>query len=177
MNWSNSWTPKTDLDYMPSNQPTPSTQNPYDALDQDSLLMEHKKLQDNLTELKAKELELRKYIVNRAFPNKTEGTNTIELGSGYELKAVVKYNYKLADNELVEKTLDLISQEGNEGRFIADRLISWTPNFLKTEYTKLQEEAAGGSEQAKKILKLTEIMLTITDAAPTLTIKAPKNEK
>lgn len=183
MNWNNSWDQakaqhqaNVPLE-VASTPPSSQSSNPYDALDQDALLMTHKQMQDDLSALKAKELELRKYIANRAFPTKEEGTNTLELGNGYELKAVVKYNYKLADNEIVEKTLEEIAKIGNEGPFIADRLVSWTPNFLKTEYTKLQEDAAGGNENAKKILKLTEIMLEITDAAPTLTIKAPKGGK
>ena len=167
MNWSSSYD---------NHEPALLSQNPYDALDQDALLMLHKQMQDDLTTLKAKELELRKYIVSRAFPKADEGTNTLSLGNGYELKAVVKYNYKLADNDIVEKTLQLIAESSNEGPFIADRLVSWTPNFLKTEYTKLQEDAERGSESAKKILKLTEIMLEITDAAPTLTIKTPKSK-
>lgn len=173
MNWSNTWGGPAGGS-MPA-QADPNT-NPHDALNQDALLMLHKQMQDDLSSLKAKELELRKYIVNRAFPKKEEGTNTLELGNGYELKAVVKYNYKLADNDIVEKTLQLIAESSNEGPFIADRLVSWTPNFLKTEYTKLQEDAERGSESAKKILKLTEIMLEITDAAPTLTIKEPKSK-
>ncbi len=178
MNWQSSW----DAPKSISNNPiidiplvaTSAIQTPYDALDQDALLILHKQMQDDLVVLKEKELELRKYIVNRAFPQKEEGTNTLELGNGYELKAVVKYNYKLADNDTVEKTLQEIAAIGNEGSFIADRLVSWTPNFLKTEYTKLQEDAGTGDETAKKILKLTEKMLTINDAAPTLTIKEPK---
>lgn len=176
MNWSNSWGDKP-VSQTVEAQALPSNANPLDALDQDQLLMKHQKMQADLAALKAEELELRKYIVNRAFPQKQEGTNTLELGAGYELKAVVKFNYRLADNDIVEKTLQLIAEVGNEGPFIADRLVSWTPNFLKTEYTKLQEDAAAGNENAKRILKLTEVMLEITDAAPTLTIKAPKGDK
>lgn len=174
MNWSSSYDRPLVENNIKDAKPADPNVNPYDALDQDALLMLHKQMQDDLSSLKAKELELRKYIVNRAFPSKSEGTNTLELGNGYELKAVVKYNYKLADNDIVEKTLQLIAESSNEGPFIADRLVSWHPNFLKTEYVKLQEDAERGSESAKKILKLTEIMLTIDDAAPTLTIKAPK---
>ena len=171
MNWSQNW-------QQPQQQvQAPSSSNPYDAMNEDQLLMEHKKLQDDLTSLKEKEMELRKYIVNRAFPKKEEGTNTKELGNGYELKAVVKFNYKLADNDVVEKTLAEIAAVGNEGAFIADRLVGWTPTFYKTEYNKLQQDAEGGNETARKILKLTERMLTITDAAPTLTIKEPKVKK
>jgi hypothetical protein len=174
MNWSSSYDKSVQVD-APICKSEPS--NPLDALSQDQLLMKHQKMQADLAALKAEEMELRKYIVNRAFPSKSEGTNTLELGNGYELKAVVKYNYRLADNEIVEKTLQEIAQVGNEGPFIADRLVSWTPNFLKTEYTKLQEDAASGNENAKRILKLTEIMLEITDAAPTLTVKEPKVKK
>ena len=170
MNWSNEWAKAEAV------QPT-APSNPYDAMSEDQLLMAHKKLQEDLSALKEKEMELRKYIVSRTFPNRTEGTNTKELGNGYELKAVVKYNYKLSDNDIVEKTLVEIASIGNEGPFIADRLIGWTPNFYKTEYNKLIDDAAAGNENAKKILKLCENMLIITDAAPTLTIKEPKVKK
>jgi|SRR5690606_10963881 len=174
MNWSHNWQqPVTPVTVAASTSPL----NPYDAMNEDQLLMEHKKLQDELSTLKEREMELRKYIVSRAFPQKTEGTNTKELGNGYELKAVVKYNYKLSDNDVVEKTLEEICKVSNEGPFIADRLVGWTPNFYKTEYNKLQDDAAAGSETAKSILKLVEKMLTITDAAPTLTIKEPKVKK
>jgi hypothetical protein len=178
MNWSSSYDKPADAtNSIPKDVAPPEVAMTWDDMDQDALLMTHKQMQDDLSSLKAKELELRKYIVNRAFPQKEEGTNTLELGNGYELKAVVRYNYKLADNDIVEKTLQLIAEVGNEGPFIADRLVSWTPNFLKTEYTKLQEDAAAGNENAKRILKLIEVMLEITDAAPTLTIKAPKGDK
>jgi hypothetical protein len=170
MSWSNEWAKSEAV------QPT-APSNPYDAMSEDQLLMAHKKLQEDLSALKEKEMELRKYIVSRAFPNRNEGTNTKELGNGYELKAVVKFNYKLSDNDVVEKTLAEIAAVGNEGAFIADRLVCWTPNFYKTEYNKLQDDAAAGSETAKTILKLVDKMLTITDAAPTLTIKEPKAKK
>lgn len=193
MNWSDSWqkSPVIDDKYKEkgfegtwANSPTPSIQvetspsaNPWDSMNEDQLLMEHRKLQNDLATLKAKELDLRKYIVNRAFPQKEEGTNTKELGNGYELKAVIKYNYKLADNDTVDKTLQEIAATGNQGSFIADRLVSWKPSFLLTEYRNLQEEADKGSDEAKKILKICDKMLTIEDAAPTLSIKEPKVKK
>lgn len=150
--------------------------NPWDLLDQDKLLVLWQQKKDAIETAKSAEMELRKYIVNRAFPQKHEGTNTLELGGGYELKANVKFNYRLADNVLVEATLNEIEKVGNEGQFIADRLVSWTPNFLLTEYRALQEQAEKGSQQAKDILKLVEKMLTITDAAPELKIKEPKKK-
>lgn len=190
--WSKSWdAPKSDGAWKSGPQtisnnsvmaepliaPSAVPSNPWDALNQDDLLMLHKAKQDTLAALKVEELELRKYIVNRAFPNKTEGMNTVELGQGYELKATVKYNYRLADNDTVESGLDKIAKLGNEGPFIADRLIGWTPNFYVSEYREIQKAADAGNPNAKEMLKVVEGFLTITDAAPTLVIKEPKIKK
>jgi hypothetical protein len=156
--------------------PTIDTSNHWDKLSQDELLTMHLKLKQQVEKAKADEMELRKYIVNRAFPEKHEGTNTLELGNGYELKAGIKFNYQLADNDIVERTLDAIAKVGNTGPFIADRLVSWKPSFLLTEYRNLTD-AAPHSAEAQEILALVGNMLTITDAAPTLEIKEPKAKK
>lgn len=171
-NWVNSPTP-TPAPVIPNPKPS----NPWDALNQDQLLMLHLEKQTTLATLKAEELELRKYIVDRAFPQKTEGMNTQDLGNGYKLKAAVKYNYKLADNDTVEKVLDKIASIGNEGKFISERLVSWTPNFLITEYRALQEEKEKQNPTAIAILKEIETMLEITEAAPTLKVEEPKAKK
>jgi hypothetical protein len=139
--------------------------------------MEHQKLKDDIDKLKEREMELRKYIVDRCFPNKQEGTNTLALGAGYELKSQIKYNYKLAENKIVETCLDKISAIGNQGSFVADRLVSWSPSFLLTEYRNLQEQAKEGDKSAIEILKICSEMLTIDEAAPTLNIKEPKKAK
>ncbi len=161
MNWSANWAQPTDR---------------RDAMSQDELLVMHESLKNRLTALKDEELELRKYIVNRAFPEKVEGVNNLPLGNGYTLKAKIAYNYNLADNDTVERTLDKIAKVGNQGQFIVDRLISWTPHFLLTEYRALTE-AAPHSQDAQEILSLIGEMLTVTEAAPTLDIKAPKVKK
>jgi len=151
--------------------------NPWDKLSQDELLIKHQDFKRALDQAKEAEIELRKYIVKRAFPDAKEGTNTLDLGKGYTLKAVQKFNYKLENNEKVEVGLDRITKIGNQGKFIADRLVSWTPNFLLTEYRALQEQAESGLEDAKAILKEVNTFLIITNAAPTLEIKEPKIKK
>lgn len=172
MNWQNSWN-----DTKPTN-PEPSAFPEWDSKDRDAVLLEWQRLKDQLAKLKEIELEFRKYVVKRNFPNPDEGTNSLELGNGYTLKAGIKFNYKLADNDTVEKGLEDIAKIGNQGAFIADRLISWTPNFLLTEYRQLQEEADKGSADAKAILNIIATFLTIDDkAAPTLEIKEPKGKK
>ncbi len=144
--------------------------DPRDSMTRDEVLFAWQRSQHDLKIAKENEMEWRKYVVKRAFPEAKEGTNTTELGNGYALKAVVKYNYKLLPNEVVEHCLERISKIGNQGSFIADRLVSWTPNFLLQEYRALQE---GGNQE---ILKIVNEMLIITEAAPTLEIKEPRKK-
>lgn len=158
----------------PSN-PTPS--NPWDAMNEDQLLLEWQKKKMFIETAKAEELELRKYIVKREFPKANEGTNNKELGAGFILKAKVKYNYNLASNDTVEATLEKLSNMGTAGSAIADRLVSWKPNFLLTEYRQLQEDKEKGSQFAQTALNIIGDMLTITEAAPELEIKEPKVKK
>jgi len=162
---------------QPAQPVNPQPSNPWDAMNEDALLLLWNGKKAAIETAKAEEMELRKYIVGREFPKKQEGTQRKELGNGYELKAVVKYNYNLADNDTVEKCLDHISALGNEGPFIADRLVSWKPNFLKSEYNDLLERKSKGDERAIKILSIIDQMLTITEGAPTLDIVEPKGKK
>lgn len=147
------------------------------SIDRDGVLLLWQKSKEWLDKYKSLEMDLRKIAVKLTVTEPKEGMNTVELGNGYQAKAQIKYNYKLGANDVVETCLNEIASIGNEGAFIADRLVSWTPNFLLTEYRSLQEEATKGNETAQKILKVTEKMLTITEAAPTLEIKQPKEKK
>lgn len=178
MNWSNDWShPTNNPAIQQANVSAAIPTNPFDALNQDELLFKHQKMKEDLEVLKAHEMELRKYIVSRVFPKPNEGMNTLELGAGYELKATVKYHYNLdASNDKIEAALDRIAKIGNRGPIVAERLISWTPAFLLTEYRLLQEEKDTSAE-AKAILQIVNEILVITDAAPTLAIKEPKKGK
>jgi hypothetical protein len=74
--------------------------------------------------------------------------------------------------------LERIENLGNQGKFIAERLVSWHPSFLVTEYRQLQEDAEKeGSNFAKDALKIINEFLVITDAAPSLEIREPKKGK
>lgn len=140
----------------------------WDKRSQNECLMEWDRLKKLVSETKDIELEFRKYIVSRAFPQREEGTNTVELGNGYELKVQVKYNYKLdPDNAKIDAALDRMAKLGNEGSFVADRLVNWSASLSLTEYRTLEP-------QYKKII---DEVLTITEAAPTLVIKEPKAKK
>lgn len=158
----------------PSN-PTPT--NPLDTKSEDELLMLWDAKKKAIEVAKEEEMDLRKYIVSRAFPAKQEGMNTKELGQGYQLKAGIKYNYNLADNDKVEDCLNRIAKIDNTGAFIADRLVSWKPSFLLSEYRGLVEDKEKGSKSAEAILNIVNEMLEIKEAAPSLEIKAPKVKK
>lgn len=143
----------------------------------DGILMLWERVKKKLTEIKDDEMSIRKTAVKVYIPKPVEGMNTVELGEGYKLKAAIKYNYVLADNTLVEEALDKIALIGNEGPFIAARLVTWTPNFLLTEYRIIQERVEDGDATAKQIYDLINSVLTIKEAAPTLTIIEPKVKK
>lgn len=168
MNWSNNWS--TPVEASVSQQ-----FNPWDNMTRDELLTRWQQLKDAVEAAKTAEMKMRKYIVQRAFPERKEGTNKVELGNGYELKAGIKFNYNLDKNlDNVEAALDAIEKMGNEGAFIAERLINWSASLSLTEYRKLQADDA--TEIQKSIKKQIDKVLTITDAAPTLEIKEPKNK-
>lgn len=151
--------------------------NPWDSMNEDALLLLWQQKKDAIEKAKADEMDLRKYIVGREFPKAQEGMNNKDLGNGYTLKAAIKYNYNLADNDTVEDCLNKIAKIGNEGTFIAERLVSWKPSFLLTEYRALQEAKEKGEKFASDVLDIVNIMLTITEGAPTLEIKEPKKGK
>src|SRR5258707_7434082 len=169
MNWPNPANINTVWGYEPA--------NPWDKLNEDDLLMLWADKKKAIETAKEEEMDLRKYIVKREFPKPTEGMNSKELGGGYQLKAAIKYNYNLADNDTVEDCLNRIAKLGNEGTFIAERLVSWKPSFLLTEYRQLVEDKEKGEKRAENILNIINNMLTITEAAPTLEIREPKKKK
>lgn len=151
------------------------TKTIWDGPTQDQLLVQHQAIKDQIEVLKTQEMSLRKYIVNRAFPEKKEGINKLDLGNGYELKADVHYNYNIDKpaNE-VWQSLERIKKIGNYGAIISDKLVSWKANFLLKEYRALIK-AKDESQEAQAILKEISTFLTIKEAAPELDIKAPKN--
>lgn len=162
---------------MPDEWTNPTPADPRDLLDRDTVLLSWQQAKDVLEAAKTTEMDWRKYVVSRAFPSAHEGTNTLSLGSGYELKGVIKYSYKLdKDNAKVWAVQNKIATLGNRGAFLADKFFSWKVDFLTTEYKKLLEEKDESTE-AKAILDCINEVLTIEDAAPELKIKEPKGNK
>lgn len=145
----------------------------FDHMTRDQILLEWDRRKKALDAAKEGELAIRKAIAAREFPNPKKGTNNLELGNGYTLKLVHKVNYNLApDNAKVEEVQEAIEKVGNEGKFLADRLITWKPTLSVSEYGKLDLE----DPTHRKIKELVDSVVTMTDATPSLEIKEPKSK-
>lgn len=143
-------------------------------MSKDALLMLQQKYTGELARLKLVESLLRAEVVNRYFGSDIkEGMNNYDLGRGYTLKVTHGFNYNLSESEkpknggVVKATslaLARIKTLGNEGAFIAERLVKWTPELSITEYRKLGDEY-------KKII---DTALTISAASPKVEVAEPK---
>ena len=143
--------------------------------ERDRLLLAWEESKKALEVAKEKEMEQRKTVVAFAFDlNKESGTERIELGNGYQAKAVKKVNYgfvKTEDGKLnkaaIDKALSKIEKTGPAGELIAERLVKWTPDLSLTEYKQLPE----------KLKSIIDEVIVTSEGAPTLEIIAPKAPK
>lgn len=151
----------------------------------DEVLVAWERAKLTLNSAKENEMTLRKKAFEMGFgANAREGTNTETLGGGYDLKGVRKFNYKLQapaginiDVETaVDNVVKAMTRISNEGSFLADRLFQWSVSLSVPEY-KLLVEHAKDSMMMAAMLDAVNTVVLITDAAPTLEIKAPKKGK
>lgn len=162
-----------------TNKATGEVKNYTDAefeAERDRLLLDWEEQKKALEVAKEREMSARKLVVDFAFdPNKVSGTERIDLGNGYQAKAVKKINYgfvKNADGKLdkraIDRALEKIEKVGGAvGELIAERLVKWTPDLSLTEYNQLDD----------KFKKIIDEVIVTTDGAPTLEIIAPKAPK
>ena len=144
--------------------------------ERDRLLLAWEESKKALEVAKEKEMEQRKAVVAFAFdPNKESGTERIELGNGYQAKAVKKVSYSFIKTEggklnkdAIDKALAKIEKVGGAaGELIAERLVKWTPDLSLTEYKQLDE----------KFKKIIDEVIVTSEGAPTLEIITPKAPK
>lgn len=140
----------------------------------DVLLVQWMDAQKALAEAKDKEAKLRTAVVDFAFdPTKEKGTERIELGNGYEAKAVKKLNYGFVknaatgkiDKDAIDFALDEIEESDPAGKLIAERLVKWTPELSLTEYKQLN---------AVQKAAIDKVIVT-TPGMPSLEIIEPKS--
>lgn len=147
----------------------------------DETLMKWEQADATLDAAKEAEMSLRKlYVAIASNPDQKKGTENIALGNGYKAKVVKKINYgfvKNADNkvdyEAVHDAQDAIEKLGNEGAFLADRLIKWSAELSVSEYNKLEPESNPTHKAVKAAL---DKIIVTTEGAPTLEIVAPKGK-
>ena len=112
--------------------------------------------------VKATESTLRKDVFEKAFPNPVEGTNKINLGSGWQLKATYGYNRKVIPDMLFENTEQLINLE-----VPIDMLVKYKPEISVTIYKLLTDEQK----------KLFDQCIMVTPGSPSLEVVMPKTGK
>lgn len=156
-------------DYLPAAPANASIPAEIAAMTRDKRLQLWEAAAQRLDEAKVREMELRIAIFKLEFPNAKEGTNTVELGNGYELKGVRKISYDLdKDTNKVELALKSVANVDAEGAFLAERLVSWKPLLSVKEYKLL------GNGAYKTAI---DMVLTTKDGAPTLEVKPVKPPK
>lgn len=144
----------------------------------DELLMAWQAASAALENAKVAETQARQAVTTLLFPQGVpEGTNNIDLGNGYTLKIVGKVNYTLSESAkpknpamqpwATRTALNQLEKTGNEGKFIAERLVKWSPELSLTEYRAL-------APQYKAII---DKALTTSDGMPSVSIEAPKGNK
>lgn len=131
----------------------------------DALILNWQESQKALAKAKEAESLARQEVIALfdAAPD-ASGTKNIDLGSGYTLKAVFKLNHKI--NGDVVKMLEKIEKSGDEGKFIAERLVKFEPKLALTEYKNLPD----------KLRKIADEFIVTTPALPSVELVEPKSK-
>ena len=129
----------------------------------DEMLIEQQEAAKQAAFYSARDKELRSLIYGMAFAGLEDGTqHTAPLGNGYKLKGKRPISYKVSGD--VDAALEAIAQVGNEGSFIADRLVKWTPSLSLTEYNAISDD----------MRKLIDPCVTTTPGLPVIEVVEPK---
>ena len=104
----------------------------------------------------------RSAIIELDFADRKDGTNTIKLPDGGELKCVTGVDY-VTDADRAKACMEKLRKIGNEGSFIADRLFAFKPVVAVSELKKL----------APAYRKVVDKHLDVKQRAPTLKIHEP----
>lgn len=168
---------------------SPQPINPNDPAQtaaRDSLILSWRMDRTELAAIKEREMERRKAVASMLFPNPSKGTQRFDLGSGYAVKLVHKLNYNLEAIDAPDRKAedgsslpfieqmyalaDEIEAEGNEGKFLVDRLLKWSCELSVSEYQKLDPN----NPTHMRIKKAIDRHLVVKPASPELTLEEPK---
>lgn len=128
---------------------------------------------------------MRVKVTETLFPTPKKGTQRYALNGGYNVKLVHGWTYSLGIkdmpnpdvegetipiNKQIEDLQQAISETGNEGPLLAERLIKWKPELLPSEYLKLNPDYP----VEKQIKDMIDALLTVKPASPQLAFEEPK---
>ncbi len=131
------------------------------------VLWQWSEIAKQLKELRDLESKLRKQVIEDFFGETAgirEGTEKHKLPEDWQLIARFSATYSLDKPGLVAAALTELEQSGEDGKFVAERLVSWKPQLSVAEYRKLS--AAHDAIISK--------VLTIKEASTQLELKPPK---
>lgn len=111
------------------------------------------------------ERQLRQAVMLSFYPDEQpeKGTFNQELGNGYKLKFGFKQNLTL-NAALVNDVLSEIERTGEDGKFVAERLVKFKPELSLTEYNQLSADHR----------RLIDRIVTTKAASPTIEFVEPK---
>ena len=140
-----------------------------DTAARDTKILQWIESANKLSDAKAVELTLRNEVISINFKDhKESGTENVELGNGYKLKAVFKVNYSLNNTyDAVDKALSKLEKAGTEGAFITERLVKWKPELSIYEYNKLDT----------KFKKIIDEVIKTSPGTPSLELVEPKSKQ
>lgn len=142
-------------------------------LDQDmtALLTQWKKVSEELAEKKSEESQLRmKLVVGNFDATKLEGSQTIDIGWGWKLKATKKLNLS-ATNE-GHQTEQLLAAIAAVDPGLAVGLVRWSPELSTTVYRQLLKLVNNHPDLAKFMSEA----ITVKPGMPELEMIPPKEE-
>lgn len=130
-----------------------------------AMLMQWRKIQSDIEQLQTEELELRNKLITSglfyALDKKREGTETIQLGAGWTLKAEKIQYYNLTNsNKQTELALGYVAYTDP---VTAAALVSWKPNLARGVFKKLDKTTQEYFKDA----------LTISPGQSSLTLNPP----
>lgn len=122
----------------------------------------HVNLLEIIKEIIPAEMDARKTVFARAFPDPKENTNTLELAAGWKLKAVHKL-----DRKIDEATLSVVLEELAKMGVNVDLLIKYKPELELAAYRTMTAENLVVFNQA----------ITTKPGSPQMELVAPKVKK
>lgn len=137
--------------------------------ERNTLLKKHMDATIALAAAKKLESDLRMEVLRELFDYDENilrsGTENIDLGDKWVCKAEFKTTYKLNDKDYaVEKMLDKLEGMGEEGMFLAERMVKFKPELSISEYKTL----------SPKYKAIVDTIVTTKNGLPTISIVQSK---